>query len=336
MELDPWRYNDQTVKLEKMIIVSQKGHGDYSTINAALRKAHKGRTILVRPGVYKEGITITKDINLIADSSKGRVTIEATDTNGIYINSSIKKALVKGFTIRCKSSESHSPLHVRQGQLIVDNCDISSNSGSCVYICGKEANPIIRNCKINGGKSNLVHILDNAKGRIENCDIFGGPEKYPAITIKTGANPVIRNCRIHDNRSYGIWIKDKGRGTIENCNIFGNTKLNICIETFGNPVIRKSKIHDGKKGGIWVNNKGRGTIENCNIYGGGKNYPGINIENGGNPIIKNCNIHDINDSYGIWVHNNGLATIENCDLPSSNGLVVEDRCKVSQKGNREQ
>ena len=54
---------NKTIK-EDIIIVDKNGYGDYSTINNAIRAAHEGSTITIKPGKYSEILSIDKKITL--------------------------------------------------------------------------------------------------------------------------------------------------------------------------------------------------------------------------------------------------------------------------------
>jgi hypothetical protein len=56
---------------------------------------------------------------------------------------------------------------IPQGQLVLENCDITSNSRSCVAIHGATANPVIRRCQIHDGKECGVFVYKNGTGTVE-------------------------------------------------------------------------------------------------------------------------------------------------------------------------
>jgi hypothetical protein len=58
------------------IVVAQDGSGTFTTITEAVAVAEAGDTILVRPGVYRESVTIIEDITLRGDGPRDEVVIE--------------------------------------------------------------------------------------------------------------------------------------------------------------------------------------------------------------------------------------------------------------------
>ncbi|MBC6476157.1 MAG: hypothetical protein GDA48_27830 [Hormoscilla sp. GM102CHS1] len=51
-------------------IVSKLGRGDYKTIGQAIASVSPGTRILVRPGIYREGVTIDKPLEIIGDGAR--------------------------------------------------------------------------------------------------------------------------------------------------------------------------------------------------------------------------------------------------------------------------
>ncbi|MDZ8107790.1 MAG: right-handed parallel beta-helix repeat-containing protein [Nostoc sp. DedQUE12a] len=317
---------------KSQLIVAKTGSADYRTIGEAIKKAQPGTHILVRPGLYQEGLVIDKPLEIIGDGSVAEIIIQSTDSSCILMQTD--NAVVRGLTLQgCsgKKGKEYFGVDIPQGQLNLEDCDITSDSLSCVGIHGSMAKPIIRRCKIHDGKQFGVYVWENGQGVVENCDIFGN---FAGVAIKQGGNPVIRQCQIHDGQSAGVYVYENGQGVVENCNIFGNTYSGVEITQGGNPVIRQCQIHDGKVGGVMVYQNGQGTIENCDIFGNA--YSGVEITQGGNPVIRQCQIH--NGQGGVLVWEKGQGTIENCDIfgnaysgveITQGGDPVIQRCRIN-------
>ena len=68
----------------------------YSTLAKAIGAAHDGDQILLRPGVYKESVVLTKSVEIYADGDG--VIIECPDDNVFSVTA--QQAVVRGLTIR--------------------------------------------------------------------------------------------------------------------------------------------------------------------------------------------------------------------------------------------
>lgn len=61
----------------QQLIVAADGSGDYSSINDAVAAAEDGDTVMVRPGLYAESVTIDKDITLAGDGPREDIVVVA-------------------------------------------------------------------------------------------------------------------------------------------------------------------------------------------------------------------------------------------------------------------
>ncbi len=295
---------------EQTLTVSKIGRGDYTTISEAIQNAPVGTRILVQPGIYHEGIIIDKPLEIIGDGATADIVIESTELACILMKTDY--AIVRGLTLRCRAAlkgNKYNAVDIPQGQLILEDCDITSDSQQCIRIQGVTANPTIRRCKIHDGKSAGVLIVRNGQGIVEDCDIFSNTGA--GVAIVQGSNPTIRRCRIYDGNNCGVFVWENGQGIVENCDIFGNAYSGVVIKKRSNPAIRQCKIHDGKEGGVVVLDNGQGTVEDCDIFG--NTGVGVQISKEGNPTIRRCQIHDGNNC-GVLVDENCQGTVEDCDI----------------------
>lgn len=305
------------------LVVSQQGGGHYQTLRKALKHAQPGMRILVRPGFYRENLVLDKAVEIAGDGPVSQIIVESMEISCITMGTDV--AMVRGLTLQYKAASRNKrgyAVDIPQGQLVLEDCDITSDFMASVAIHGSTANPILRRCRIHDGKAGGILIWDNGRGIIEACDIHRN--YHAGIEIKQGGHPVIRQCKIHDGQAGGIFIWDNGRGTIEDCDIYRNAQLfveeydttytiraGVSISAGGNPIIRRCKIRDGKASGIAVWDGGEGLIEECEISGNSR--AGVEIYGGGKPTLRRCKINR-NGSVGVWAYKKPAGIIENCDL----------------------
>ena len=317
------------------IIVAKDGGGQYTTITDAIKNARPGTRIMVRPGFYKEGFAIDKQLEIIGDGPLSDVVVESTDT--FCIRMQTEKATVRGLTLRGRTSpKEFFAVDISRGQLILEDCDITSDTLAGVAIHGSMADPIIRRTKIHNSKSGGVFTFDQGKGTIEDCDIYGNTNA--AVEIKDGSNTIVRRSKLHDNKASGVYVWKNSKGTIEDCEIYGTDSAAITIGEYADPTIRKCKIHDGKAGGIYVYDHGKGTIEDCDIND--TVYAGIEIKDSSNPTVRRCRISESKVS-GVFVWKNSKGAIEDCEIfknafagiaMAEGGDPTVKRCKINRNG----
>ena len=87
-----------------IMVVDQMNRGDYATISQAIVAAKPGSKTLVKPGVYDEGLTIDKPLEIVGDGDLGTVIVRAKGKNAIIFgaakgkvsNSRIENKLAEG------------------------------------------------------------------------------------------------------------------------------------------------------------------------------------------------------------------------------------------------
>lgn len=323
------------VLLNSKVVVSSPSNKKayFQTIGEAIKNAEPNSKIFVPPGSYQEGLIIDKSLEIIGDGSREEIVIESTNSDCIVMQTN--SATVRNLTLRCKAGEKSGKYYgvdIPQGRLVIDSCEITSDSLACVAIHNSNANPTIRNCRIYGGNTGGIFAYESCSGTIDNCDIYGNA--LAGVEIIEGSNLVIRNSRIYNGKESGVFIRENGKGTIEDCDIYSNAHSGTEISEGGDPVIRNCRIYNGKKSGIFIYQNGKGTIEDCDICDNA--HSGITITRGSSPLIYQCKINR-NRLTGVRVHNDGRGTIQKCDLTNngSGAFYIDSSSNVQLYSNKE-
>ena len=288
------------------LVVDALHRGDHSSLTDALQAAKPGDRIIVRPGLYREGIVIDKPVEIIGDGGLGDIVIEATGNCVVQFRAGMGR-LANLSLVQAGGGEWYC-IDIAQGRLDVEGCDISSSSYACVGIHGG-ADPRLRRNRIHDGKYAGVLIYDNGRGTLEDNEIFGNA--YAGVEIMSGGDPTLRLNRIHDGKTTGVQVYDNGHGTLEDNEIFGNVLAGVEIRTGSNPTLRRNRIHDGKSAGVVVYDNGQGTLEDNEIFGNA--YAGVAIMSGGDPTLRRNRIHD-GKATGVQVDDNGHGTLEDNEI----------------------
>lgn len=311
-----------------LLVVSKQSSTSYQTISQAIQDSAPGTRILVQPGLYHESLVIDKSLEIIGDGPIEDISIESTEASCILMKTDY--ALIRGLTLRGRAGTIKKEcvaVDIPQGRLVMEECDVSSDSLACISIHGSSANPVIWQCQIHDSKTVGILVYEYGEGIIDECDIFSNTG--PGIEIKQIGNPFIRRCKIHHGERDGVLVSEKGAGVVERCDIFGNARAGVDIKRGGNPLIRLCTIHDQINGyGAYIHDKGEGTIEGCNIFGNAK--AGIGITQGGNPLVRRCQVHH-EKQRGVFIFENGEGTIERCYILANadTGISIGQGCSPS-------
>jgi len=324
--------------VRKTVIVSANGNGDFARIGEALRNVAANTRLLIRPGSYNESLVIDKNVEIVGDGEPEEIKIIATNSSCLQMQTD--KASVRGLTLRgsgARYGKTFFAVDIPRGELFLEDCDINSDSLSCLAVHGSYANPLIKRCRIHDGADSGIYFFDNARGQIEDCDIYRSTNVGVAIT--NGANPLIKNCRIFEGNNGGIVAWQNGAaGEIENCEIFGHRLANVGISDSANPTFRSCKIFGGRDSGVFVHQCGYGTFEDCAIHDNQKAE--VVVIEKSNSVLRRCAIYKGTDS-GVFVDNKARASIESCNIydNSNAGVSVHGksaatvrRCNIHRNG----
>ncbi len=295
---------------DSAIVVDQKGGGDYRTINEALRAMKRDTRIIVRPGIYDEELVLDKPVELVGDGSVDLIIIQSF--NGSCIEMRTEHAHVRGLMLRgltgIRGKECFA-VDIPKGELLLENCDITSDSLACVAIHNADACPTLRNCTIHDGKQAGILVYEAGQGVIERCTFLRN--SFANLAITQGGNPLVRSCSIGQGRDNGLYVYGYGKGTIEDCDITANAMAGVAIEQGGDPLLRSCQVHNGLLSGIYVNKEGRGRIEACEIFANeGAN---LAIVMAGDPLVQDCKLYK-GKQHGVFVSERGKGVIEECEI----------------------
>ncbi len=283
------------------------GPGGYATIGEAVAEARDGDTVLVRPGTYRETVTITRAITLRGDGDREQVVVEFEGAECLVLHETT--AAVTNMTFRGGGTTDDegwdAAIRIVGGAPTLSNLELVE---SCGIVVGQQGSPVIRGCVIRDGQGPGIVVHDAAAPRIEDNEIFGNA--LPGIVVGgEGTAPLIRKNTIRDGQSGGISVHDAAAGTIEANEIFGNTGTGIMVLGAGTaPLIRKNTIRDGQANGVSVHDAAAPRIEANEIFGNA--FAGIAVgDKGTAPVIRKNTIRDGRGG-GILVYDAAAGTIE--------------------------
>jgi hypothetical protein len=323
---------------QESVVVSANGSGDFASIGEAIGNVAPDTRLIIRPGIYNESVVVDKNVEIIGDGSAENIIIESANSSCVQMRAD--KAIVRNLTLRgsgARYGKAFFAVGISRGALVLEDCDISSDSLSCVAVQGVDANPTVKNCRIHDGADSGVYFFDNARGQIIECDIYRNQNVGVAIT--SGANPLIKNCRIFEGNNGGVVVWENGAaGEIENCEIFGHRLANVGVSASANPTFRSCKIFGGRDTGVFVHQGGYGKFEDCAVHDNQKAE--VVVIEKSNSALRRCAIYNGTDS-GIFVDNEARASIESCNIydNSDAGVSINDesvvevrRCNIHRNG----
>ena len=245
-------------------VVDQMHRGDHLTITEAIEAANPGDRILVRPGLYIGGLVIDKPgLEITGDGNLVDVVVQAAGMDALLFKTT--RGRVTNLTLRQMGGGDWLGVDIAQGQLELEECNITSHGLACVAIHGG-ADPRLRRNRIYDSKGECgVYVYENGQGVLEDNEIFGN---IVGVMITTGGNPTLRRNRIYDSKGEcGVYVYENGQGVLEDNEIFGNAYAGVEISDGGNPLLRRNRINENSHYAVLVYDRGGGTIEDNDLRG---------------------------------------------------------------------
>jgi hypothetical protein len=288
------------------VVASAQGGGDYRSITEALANVTPGGRVLVRPGVYAETILLDKRVNVVGDGPRGEIVVSG---GAGCLKSSAEGARVAGLTLRGAAGVAAFTVDVLRGELVLEDCDVSSDTLSCVAVHGPEAAPFIKRCRIHDGADSGLYFFDGAAGTIEDCEVYGNANVGVAIT--GGARPSIRRSKVYGGANAGVVVWEGGEVVLEECEVYGNRLANLGVSDGARLTARACHVHEGENSGVFVHREGEAVLEGCELYGHREAEAAVTTR--GRLSLSGCRVHGGNDS-GVLIREGGRALLRGCDV----------------------
>lgn len=320
------------------LIVAIDGSGHFTRIAEALRNAPPNSLITVREGLYNESLELNKSVHIVGEGNPQKIIVSGANSSPLVVRTI--DALVRGITLQARAAQTGKAffaVEIMRGELVLENCDVTSDSLSGIAVHGSEANPLIKNCRIYDCADSGIYIFDQSSARVESCDVYRNRNVNVAVT--GGANPTLKDCRIFEGGNGGVVVWGNGTGgLIENCFIYAHRLANVGVRENADPLFRNCEIYDGHDTGIYIHQNGRGTFEDCRISRNAK--AGVGISQNAASVLRRSVVRE-SESSGVVVQNRGRLLVESCDIYGNadagvaiytESEVVVRGCRIKQNG----
>jgi len=250
------------------LIVSKSGKADYNSITSALKAAVGGETIRIYPGIYREFLSVNKNVTIEGLGQRhDEVIVNSVEISRCTVN-------ISNILIRAIDKIPNRPTHYRwtglcidQGHLSIKNCGIENFEKVCVKASGYKTYVAIKKCQI-FSKSDVACLFDGIYlGLIIECAIVneGGIGLY---VIKNWGKVQVIDSKIEKSK-WGILIGECNSIDIINCKI-SRVSRGIVIDRSRNILIDKSEIGNSRFCGNESKGNSDGTIRYCSLSNSGK------------------------------------------------------------------
>ncbi|MCE9532076.1 MAG: protein kinase [Planctomycetes bacterium] len=321
------------------IVVATDGSGDFTSIQKAIKNSTSDARIFVRPGTYRESVYLEGERSLLGDGPRKQIIIEHQSESSLTL---ADHASAKGLTLRQVKAPGYSPsakpcVAFDRGDLLLEDCDLSSINSTALSIAVDGARGTVRNCVIHDSATFGTLCSGRTSCRFERCEFARCA--LTAVVCDTGSRINLRDCRIHQGQAGGLLVSDPDSlATLEVCEIDHNNSNNIEIKKQAKIDLLTCKIHSSGFTGIWFSDRAGGKIKDCDIHS--NKGSGFEVENRSDPDIRMCSVHD-NVQDGFLFHTEARGVVDRCDITDNklNGVEIKtlanpliSKCKIVHNG----
>lgn len=306
-----------------LITVYPDGSTQKPGLREAVRDAGENACLLLKPGVYRDSLVIRKSLQIRAEDEHADVTLESQSASAIVVDGAcllLSRLIIKG--VGGKDKKVQAAVEVKSGHLVMEDCNLTSDSSTVVEVKGAQSEAFLRRCHLHDGKAGGILFQDEGAGYLEACHLY--QNKLSQVVIGKGSAPVLTGCKISHALMAGIYVSDGGEGLIENCDIWGNAVGGVQIRRGGNPHLRHCRISANERYGVLVDEHGQGLFEQCQIFDNAR--MGVTVTQQGNPRFAGCQIFD-NHGEGVEITGQSLGEWLDCEIFANDlaNAVVKER-----------
>ncbi len=285
------------------------------SIQAAVKLAVDGDTVIVTNGVYASGTTvtpgstlnnrvvITNAITVRSVNGPDVTVIEGSGTNFYNTSSAVRcvymnNGTLDGFTLRSGATKGAGD----------SSLNVYDETGGGVNIYNAAPNTVVTNCIIQNCKAKAGG--GAAFGTLNNCTLSGNtayaysssssPHSYGGGSY----NCTLNNCTLSGNTAYAYSSKFSSysygggsyAGTLNNCTLMGNTSSDYGGGSY-NGTLNNCTLTDNTSS-FFGGGSSDGTLNNCTLSGNRAQYGGGSYDG----TLRNCI---------VWGNTNSVGAVNN-------------------------
>ncbi|MFD9318432.1 right-handed parallel beta-helix repeat-containing protein [Streptomyces sp. NPDC060053] len=296
----------------QLLTVSADRPDDFRTIGDALAKARAGAVIRVRPGRYRENLTIRTRVTISADGDPG--SVEICPRKGTAVLLVADAVMLTDLTLR-GGSEDLPVVDAPRGQVAMDGCTVVG-SGWTAVIARQEGSVAMRHCRVSNPEG--AGFVDTAPtgSVIDDCRFENLGTS--AVVLGEEARTTVRDCTIRDAQANGVLANGEAQGLVEACVISGTGKPAVALEGRSATRVVRTTVQD-TSAGVYITSANRPALEDVTVTD--TTGPGIVLAAGADPELLRCRTSRTKDS-GLAVTERSRGTFQDCAFDSAAASAI--------------
>lgn len=167
-------------------------------------------------GLILRGLTIRSAAAGAVDVAETTLTVDRCTVEAGY-GAGIKASDRSVLTIKDTSIRgAQQGLVIEDSGGLIDTVTVADSADDAVVL-RLGADPVLRDCTVNGAGHRGVYAYQSAKPTLEGCDISGTGDA--GISIAQGSRATLTRCNVHETRGVGISFDDGTSGEVNACKV---------------------------------------------------------------------------------------------------------------------
>ncbi len=330
------------------LVVSQDGRGTCATIGEALARARRDDRIVVRPGLYRENVTLRKPVTLCGDGSREGVILWSD--KGVTLTLATKGATVQNLTVWQRGGDSRAKsgaFYASAGQHQVVDCALIGGSYASAIIEGADTRVTFERCRLGQTAGTGIEMVNGAAVQLRECQVLRSrtgigvragstvavtAERcqfwHCAVAIGLGNASTVRavDCECSGGFEF-VTLRSAGRSEVVGCKVTGLRSSGIDVAD-ASVVVSRCRFEGVSVGGGVVTRGGaRAQVDDCRAV----DCRALVYQEGGEVAVSDCQATCDNEGYcciggqmtltrcrsskanwGLYVDGDGRATVRDC------------------------
>lgn len=296
----------------QLLRVDPDGTDSFPTIGEALAKARTGAVIRVKPGRYRENLTVKTRLTIAADGERGSVEICPPRGTAVVL---VADAVMLTDLVLRGGSEDLPVVDAPRGQVAMDGCTVVG-SGWTAILARESGSLAMRGCRVSNPQG--AGVVDTASTESVVADCLIEHLGTSGVVLGEQARTTVRGCRIRDARGNGVLANGEAQGRVEDCDISGTEKPGIALEGRSGTRVVRGTVHDTSVG-VYVTSGSRPTLEEVRVTD--TTGPGIVLSGGADPELLRC-VTARTKGNGLAVTERSRGTFDGCEFTAASDAAI--------------
>jgi hypothetical protein len=304
--------------------------GVAGSVTGLLAAALDGAVVRVPPGNYREPLSISRPVTLVAAEGPGSVTIELDRSCAVRADIELRgliftgAGLVAGGAVRLTLADCVVRDTAATGVGLRDDARLSATgtsierTGGNGLFLGDGATARLVSCHITETAYSAVHLAGRSDLELDGCTVTASREYgvrateaaslridggavresgMSGISAESSGRLVLTGCTVHRAEQAGILVGTDVDARIERCRITEVGGSGLVVWIGASARVRGLVVAKTGKNGVFIADGAHGEYEDCDISHSA--YPAVHVGEHADPALRALRIHDVEQDMDI-------------------------------------